>query len=192
MAVGNKVKMWLLRYEDKRPMVLNSPTTYLAMSPIDGAVVATGDRAGCVQLWRTSNLSKIANWSHSSPVSVVSYDAAGLYIASAAEDGTVAVWHLDAGQTLPATQIHPAGCRVNQLAIMADWNGYVLSSDSAETVIQWKLGTGEIVRQWTMTASKLLVVASSTRWMAGATRSNRFLNKSSSSFDCLQLNFNFS
>ena len=173
--VGNKVKVWLLRYEEKRPGVaVTNPMTYLAMSPLDGAVVATGDRSGQVQLWRTSNLSKIAQWAHpSAPVSVVNFDAAGLYVASAAEDGTVAVWHLDAGQTLPATQIHPIGCRINQLAIMADWNGYAVSCDSNETVVQWKLGTGEIVRQWNLAASKLLVVANNTRWMAGSTRSNR-------------------
>ncbi|KZS13781.1 putative WD repeat-containing protein 18 [Daphnia magna] len=173
-SVANKVKMWLLRYEEKRPVVaVTSPMTYLAMSPLDGASVATGDRSGQVQLWRASNLSKIAQWGHlSAPVSVVNFDAAGLYVASAAEDGTVAVWHLDAGQTLPATQIHPIGCRVNQLAIMADWNGYAVSCDSNETVIQWKLGTGEIMRQWNLAASKLLVVANNTRWMAGSTRSN--------------------
>lgn len=177
MTVGNKIKVWLLRYEEKRPLTVNSPITYLAASPIDGAVVAAGDRAGGVQLLRASNLSKIAQWSHSAPISVVSFDAVGLYIASAAEDGTAAVWHLDAGQTLPATQIHQAGARVNQLAIMADWNGYVLSCDSTETIVQWKLGTGEVIRQWVTAASKLLVVANNTRWMAGSTRSNRFVNQ---------------
>lgn len=136
-------------------------------------MVATGDVSGCVQLWRASNLSKIACWSHAAAVSVVSFDLAGLYVASAAEDGTAAVWHLDAGQTLQAAQIHPVGCRVNQLIIMADWNGYVLSCDSNETVIQWKLGTGEIVRQWSQVASKAIGVALNTRWMAGLTGSNR-------------------
>lgn len=160
----------MLRYEEKRPVAVNSPISYLAMSPTDGAVAATGDRSGCVQLWRPSNLSKIAQWNHLAPVSVVSFDAAGLYIASAAEDGTAAVWHLDAGQTLAPTQIHQSGNRVNHLAIMADWNGYVLSCDSAENIIQWKLGTGEVIRQWSQAASKLMVVANNTRWMAGSTR----------------------
>lgn len=175
LTVGHRIKVWLLRYDERRPAPVTSSITMLAMSPLDGAVVATGDASGGVHLWRTSNLSKIAGWSHTSATSALSFDAAGLYVASAADDGTAAVWHLDAGQTLAATQIHPAGCRVSQLVIVADWNGYVLSCDVAETVIQWKLGTGEIVRQWSQVASKAIGVALNTRWMVGLVGSNRLI-----------------
>ena len=171
-AAGSAVKVWMLRYEEKRPVWTVNGVTCLAVSPVDGSVSASGDLSGSVQLWRSSNLSRIATWNHQAPVSVVSFDAAGLLVASAAEDGTCAVWNLDSGQTLPPTPVHSH--RVHQLLMSADWNGYALSCDSAEMVVQWKLGTGEVMRQWNSAASKLLGLAKNARWMAGSTGSNRF------------------
>lgn len=161
----------MLRYEEKRQTGNTNIVTCLAASPLDGSVVVTGDRNGCVQLWRTSNLSRIAQWTHPTTVSVVNFDATGLFVSSGAEDGSCAVWNLDAGQTLPPTQVHTH--RVNQLITAADWNAYALSCDSAENVVQWKLITGEIVRQWTLTASKLLSLAKNAKWMAGSCGTNR-------------------
>lgn len=170
---GNVVKVWMLRYEEKRPTWNLNAVTCAAVSPVDGSVVVTGDRSGCVQLWRTSNLSRIAQWTHPAPISVVSFDITGLLVAAAADDGTCASWNLDAGQSLAPTAIHAH--RVNQLITGADWNAYALSCDSAETVLQWKLSTGEVVRQWSQAASKLLGVAKNARWMAGSTGTNRFV-----------------
>ena len=113
----------------------------------------------------------MTQWKHSSGVTVLTFDAAGVYLVSGAEDGTVAAWNVETRKLLDKLSIHD--CRITQVDILADWNGYAVSCDSNETVVQWKLGTGEIVRQWNLAASKLLVVANNTRWMAGSTRSNR-------------------
>lgn len=162
----------MLRYEEKRPTWNMNIITCLAASPLDGSVAATGDLSGAVQLWRSSNLTRMSQWNHKAPITVVTFDAAGLCVASAAEDGTCAVWNLDSGQTLPPTQVHSH--RIHHLLMSPEWSNHALSCDSAETVVQWKLSTGETVRQWTSASSKLLDLAKNARWMAGSTGTNRY------------------
>ena len=173
--VGKKVSVWLLRYEERRPpSVTSGAVSWLAISPTDGSVVAAGDRSGFVTLWRTSQLSKIGQWSHpASSITVVSFDPSGLYVASGAEDGSVSVWHLDAGQTLPACQVHPTGRAISQLVMDGRSGSYAWSCDVAESIFQWRLNSGEVLRHWPSAASRILVVSKNGRWMAGSTGSNR-------------------
>ena len=134
--------------------------------------MAAGDRSGCVTLWRSSQLSKIGQWSHLAAVTVVNFDPLGLHVASGAEDGTVAVWHLDAGQMLPSCQLHPAGRAVNQLVMDGRSCSYAWSCDVAESIFQWRLSNGEVLRHWPSGASRSLVVSKNGRWMAGFSGSN--------------------
>ena len=55
-----------------------------------------------------------------------------------------------------------------KVVITADRNGYALSCDVAEMIIQWRLNSGEIMRQW-KGASKELLIDSNARWVAGLT-----------------------
>lgn len=65
-----------------------------------------------------------------------------------------------------ALKVHNAA--IVQVAITADRNGYALSCDVTETIIQWRLNTGETMRLW-KGASRALVIDTNARWVAGLT-----------------------
>jgi WD40 repeat protein len=70
-----------------------------AFSP-DGAIFASGDQDGRVELWDTSTGALMATWTDGSPVSFVAFDPAGALLASGSDNGTVVVRNTKTGRTI--------------------------------------------------------------------------------------------
>lgn len=114
----------------------------------------------------------MTQWKHSSGVTVLTFDAAGVYLVSGAEDGTVAAWNVETRKLLDKLSIHD--CRITQVDILADWNGYAVSCDVNHNVIQWRLNSGEVARKWSG-ASKMLLASNNARYVVGSTGNQWFV-----------------
>ncbi|HEY3230346.1 MAG TPA: NB-ARC domain-containing protein, partial [Roseiflexaceae bacterium] len=112
----------------------------VSFSP-DGSLLAIGDFAGDIHLWRIADRKKLFTFKgHTRPVWSVAFSPDGSTLASGSDDWTIKVWNVRTGQCLRTLAEHSGWVRV----IALSHDGRTLASGSYDQTIKlWDVRTGE-------------------------------------------------
>jgi serine/threonine protein kinase len=139
-------------------LIQNNPVTIrdIAYSP-DGVMVAAGDGANRIQLWREGvNGSPTPLTGHTDILNVVAFNGDGSLLASGGRDNTVRIWDTRTGQAVSALSGHTA--EIRDLAFSPD--GQMLASVAGNGTLRlWNMSSGQAISSIQADASRLLAVA---------------------------------